>query len=154
MQYFKLVRDGIDPTPFLAEIAANQDAFEANRGRQEKIAVQRESLAIPLRGIKASAIAGRKRRDVHESRWTTGSRQFPVARAFLKQAALAMDGLLSRAKIVCLPPGTPGLSSHRSRRILPPAQSLPSRAAVLGIVDAGRGRRAADAGRRAVVVRQ
>lgn len=105
MQYFKLVRDGIDPAPFLAEIAANQEAFEANRGRQEKIAVQRESLAIPLRGLKASAIAGRKRRDVHESRWTTGSRQFPVARAFLKQSAHAMDSLLSRAKIVCLPPG-------------------------------------------------
>ncbi len=105
MQYFRLVQDGIDPVPFLNEIAANQGAFDRNRGRQEKIAVQREALAIPLRGVRASRIAGRKRRDVHESRWTSGSAQFPLARAFLEQSALALGSLLSRAKIVSLPPG-------------------------------------------------
>jgi aspartyl/asparaginyl beta-hydroxylase (cupin superfamily) len=62
-------------------------------------------MAIPLRGLRVSAIQGRKRRDVHESRWTTGSRSFPLARAFLKQTARALDSELSRAKIVCLPPG-------------------------------------------------
>lgn len=105
MRYFQLVREGIDPDPLLAEIAAVDNAFAAYRGRQEKIAVQREALAIPLRGIKASAVGDRKRRDVHESRWTTGSRHYPLARAFLEQTAQALGSELSRAKIVCLPPG-------------------------------------------------
>jgi len=105
VKYFRLIKAGIDPAPFLAEIAAIPDAFDMQRGRQNKVAVQREARAIPLRGLRASAIAGRKRRDVHESRWTTISRQYPLARAFLEETALALDSELSRAKIVSLPPG-------------------------------------------------
>ncbi|WP_285713238.1 aspartyl/asparaginyl beta-hydroxylase domain-containing protein [Erythrobacter oryzae] len=105
MKYFRLVRERIDTAPLLAEIAANTGAFEAHRGRQEKVTVQREALAIPLRGVRASAIGERQRRDVHETRWTSGSPQYPLARAFLKSIARDLDGELSRAKIVCLPPG-------------------------------------------------
>lgn len=105
MKYFKLFQSGIEPGPLLSEIAANENAFDQNRGRQEKIAVQREAKAIPLRGLRASAIGGRKRSDVHESRWTTGSQQYPIARAFLEQVAQQQGGALSRAKLVCLPPG-------------------------------------------------
>ena len=105
MQYFKRVRSGIDPRPFLDEIASVNGAWEATTGRQDKIAVQREALAIPLRGLRKSAIGERKRRDVHESRWTTASKAYPVARAFLEEIATALDSELSRAKIVCLPAG-------------------------------------------------
>ena len=105
MKYFRLVRDHIDPAPLLAEIATNESAFEAHRGRQEKVRVQREALAIPLRGLRASAIGERQRRDVHESRWTSGSKKYPLARGFLKTIAGELGGALSRAKIVCLPPG-------------------------------------------------
>lgn len=105
MKFFRLLQSCIDPQPLLAEIAAVEGAFEQNRGRQEKIAVQREALSIPLRGVRLSAIGNRKRRDVHESRWTTGSRQFPLARAFLKDIAARQTSLLSRAKFVSLPPG-------------------------------------------------
>jgi aspartyl/asparaginyl beta-hydroxylase (cupin superfamily) len=105
MKYFRLLEAAIDPAPFLTEIAAQNDAFAQNRGRQEKIAVQREALAIPLRGLRASAIGQRKRRDVHESRWTTTSQSYPVARDFLHQIAGKLESELSRAKIVCLPPG-------------------------------------------------
>jgi quercetin dioxygenase-like cupin family protein len=105
MKYFKLLQSGIDPGPLLAEIAAIDNAFDENRGRQEKIAVQREAKAIPLRGLRVSAVGERKRRDVHESRWTNGSQRYPLACAFLEQAASQYGGLLSRAKIVCLPPG-------------------------------------------------
>lgn len=105
MRYFELIRAGIDPVPFLAEIEADGHCWALATGRQEKIAVQREALSIPLRGLRKSAIAGRKRRDVHESRWTTASRRHPAARAFLAETAAARDGLLSRAKIVCLPAG-------------------------------------------------
>ena len=105
MNHFKLIQSGIDPEPFLDEIASVEGAWEAATGRQDKIAVQREALAIPLRGLKKSAIGERRRRDVHESRWTAGSQHYPVARAFLRATATMLDSLLSRAKIVCLPAG-------------------------------------------------
>jgi hypothetical protein len=105
MRHFKLIRSGIDPKPFLDEIASVEGAWDGATGRQEKIAVQREAKAIPLRGLRKSAIRGRPRRDVHESRWTGGSARFPVARAFLLETAAALDALPGRAKIVCLPAG-------------------------------------------------
>ena len=105
MQYFRLIRSDVDPNPLLDEIASIDDAWGAATGRQDKIAVQREALAIPLRGLRKSAIGGRDRRDVHESRWTTTSRLYPLACDFLKDTANALDSRLSRAKIVCLPAG-------------------------------------------------
>lgn len=105
MQHFKLIRSGIDPRPLLAEIASVDGAWAQATGRQQKIDVQREALAIPLRGLRASALAGRKRRDVHESRWTYGAAQYPLACRFLEDTAFALDSLMGRAKIVCLPAG-------------------------------------------------
>ncbi len=105
MQYFKCLASDIDPSPFLKEIAAAEDPWAISTGRQDKIAVQREALSIPLRGLRKSAIAGRERRDVHESRWTSGSVAFPLASGFLCRIAREQDSLLSRAKIVCLPAG-------------------------------------------------
>lgn len=105
MEYFKLIDDAVDPKPFLAAIDSVDDAWSLSTGRQDKIAVQREALAIPLRGLRKSAINGRARRDVHESRWTTGSQRFPFIRAYLEDTAERLDSLLSRAKIVCLPAG-------------------------------------------------
>lgn len=105
MKYFRRIKSGIDPKPFLDEIAAIDDAWDSATGRQDKIEVQREALSIPLRGLRKSAIGARKRRDVHETRWTTGSKLYPRARRFLKQIAQDQAALLSRAKIVCLPAG-------------------------------------------------
>jgi aspartyl/asparaginyl beta-hydroxylase (cupin superfamily) len=105
MKYFDRIRHGIPTEPFLREIATVDGAWARATGRQDKIAVQREALAIPLRGLRKSQIYGRARRDVHESRWTTGSRAFPLARAFIAEVATALDADLGRAKIVCLPAG-------------------------------------------------
>jgi Aspartyl/Asparaginyl beta-hydroxylase len=105
MRYFNRIEQGVDPAPFLAEIAAREDAFAAATGRQDKIAVQREALAIPLRGVRKSALAGRDPRDVHESRWTSGATGYPMACAFISRIAEQLDSELSRAKIVCLPAG-------------------------------------------------
>ena len=74
MQYFKRLKSNVDTAPFLAEIESVSKAWDAATGRQDKIAVQREAKAIPLRGLRKSAIKGRERRDVHESRWPAGSR--------------------------------------------------------------------------------
>lgn len=105
MQYFKRILDNVPTEPLLYEIASVDDAWAQATGRQDKIAVQREALAIPLRGLRKSQIYGRKRRDVHETRWTTGSVAFPLARAFIADAATRLDADLGRAKIVCLPAG-------------------------------------------------
>ncbi|MEL7260903.1 MAG: aspartyl/asparaginyl beta-hydroxylase domain-containing protein [Pseudomonadota bacterium] len=105
MKYFKKIRSDVPVAPFLSEIARVDDAWANATGRQDKIAVQREALAIPLRGLRKSMLLGRARRDVHESRWTTGSVNFPVARAFLEDVSAELDADLSRAKIVCLPAG-------------------------------------------------
>jgi len=105
MKYFKRILKDIPTEPLLREIASVNDAWAQATGRQDKIAVQREALAIPLRGLRKSQIYGRKRRDVHESRWTTSSVAFPLARAFITEIATRLDADLSRAKIVCLPGG-------------------------------------------------
>ena len=105
MRYFRCVRDAIDVHPFLDEIASIPDAWHLSTGRQDKIAVQREAQAIPLRGLVKSKINGRARRDVHESRFTTSSRPFVVARAFLESFAAAQQAEMGRAKIVRLMPG-------------------------------------------------
>ena len=105
MQHFEKVKSFVDPAPFLAEISAVDGAWDMSTGRQDKIKVQREALAIPLRGLRKSAIRGRDRRDVHESRWTTGAARFPLAQQFLIDFAEERDALLSRAKIVSLPAG-------------------------------------------------
>ncbi len=105
MKHFKRIGPLIDVRPFLDEITGLDDAWDASTSRQEKIAVQREALAIPLRGLRKSAIGNRKRRDVHESRWTTGSARYPVACRFLMETADRLDALPGRAKIVSLPAG-------------------------------------------------
>lgn len=105
MKHFNRIRANVDTEPFLAELAAHDDVWNRITGRQDKIAVQREALAIPLRGLRKSMIYGRKRSDVHESRWTTTSADFPTARAFLDDIANALACDLSRAKIVSLPAG-------------------------------------------------
>ncbi|MEM9671906.1 MAG: aspartyl/asparaginyl beta-hydroxylase domain-containing protein [Bacteroidota bacterium] len=105
MKYFKRIKQNIATEPFLAQIDAIEDAWAGSTGRQDKIKVQREALAIPLRGLRKSAIGDRKRRDVHESRWTTGSKQYPVFVDFLENFAQEQNEILGRAKVVCLPAG-------------------------------------------------
>jgi hypothetical protein len=105
LNFFERVATDVDVQPFLDEIAAQPGAWDAATGRQDKIKVQREARAIPLRGLRKSKIGDRQRRDVHESRWTSGSAAYPHARAFLEAFAEQLPGHLGRAKLVCLPPG-------------------------------------------------
>ena len=105
MKYFRRIKHDVDVKPFLDEIASIREAWNLSIGRQNKIAVQREAQAIPLRGLVGSKIGNRKRRDVYESRYTTASRKFIVARAFLESFAAEEDAELSRARIVRLMPG-------------------------------------------------
>lgn len=105
MKYFKRILADVPTEPLLRELASVDDAWAQATGRQDKIAVQREALAIPLRGLRKSRIYGRPRRDVHESRWTSSAAAFPLACAFITDVANRLDADLSRARIVCLPAG-------------------------------------------------
>ena len=105
MKYFRRMKHKIDVHPFLDEITSLASVWDLSTGRQEKIEVQREAQAIPLRGLVKSKIGDRKRRDVHESRYTTTSQNFHIARQFLESFAAEQDAELGRAKIVRLMPG-------------------------------------------------
>lgn len=105
MKYFRLIESGVPTGPFLDEISAVSEAWSSSTGRQDKIAVQREAKAIPLRGLRKSAIGDRKRRDVHESRWTRTSEPYGHARNFLSTFARSRGAKLGRAKLVMLPAG-------------------------------------------------
>jgi aspartyl/asparaginyl beta-hydroxylase (cupin superfamily) len=64
--------------------------------------------------LRKSCIGDSKRRDVHESRYTTLSRSFPSVVSFIEEFADDVGAKLGRAKIVRLPPGHRVLP-HRDR---------------------------------------
>ncbi len=105
MQYFRKVHDEIAVAPFLEEIAALADVWTGQAPRQPSAPVQREAPAIVLRGLRKSLQGDRPRRDVHASRWTTGSARLPGCRRFLDMFARSQNCLMGRAKIVRLPAG-------------------------------------------------
>jgi aspartyl/asparaginyl beta-hydroxylase (cupin superfamily) len=104
MKNFCLLQQDMPVRILLDEIARLPNAWDLQTGRQ-RITVQREARAIPLRGLRTSKIRGRARRDVHETRFTTLSRQFPQAIRFICDWAERLDSELARAKLVSLPPG-------------------------------------------------
>ena len=105
MQNFRLIEESVQISPLLREIDSVEGAWDLNQGRQSTIKVQREAKAIPIRGLRKSKIAGRKKWDVHESRFTNISQNFPLVRAQLEHWAAKLNGELSRAKVVKLEPG-------------------------------------------------
>jgi ABC-type multidrug transport system fused ATPase/permease subunit len=113
MKNFRRIQEKTDITPILEELARQPEAWHAQPGRQ-RIAVQREAESIPIRGLRKTAIGERKRRDVHESRYTTLSQRFLSVVAFIEDFADEQGAALGRAKIVRLPPGAQ-VFPHRDR---------------------------------------
>lgn len=105
MSNFVLIRPGIDPQPFLDEIEQFPDVWKMDQSRQKKLMVQREAQSFPLRGLVSSKIAGRKRRHVHESRYTARADSFPRVIKFVKEFARSVNADLGRIRVVNLPPG-------------------------------------------------
>jgi len=104
MDYFKLIRSGIDIAPLLAEVDSNEQAWLIDTSRQDKIRVQRDTNTIFI----SSAV---HRPDLpvnenQESRLTAVSESFPKALAFMTEFAQEMNCRLSRATIVRLKPKT------------------------------------------------
>jgi hypothetical protein len=105
MKHFRLIRAGIDLEPLRLELGRHSSAWNAQLGRQLTAPAQRHTNAIPLRGLRRSRIQGRRRRDVHESRWTSLSAQFPATVAFIEEFAAEQRGTPGRARFALLPPG-------------------------------------------------
>ena len=105
MEHFCLIRAGVDLEPLRLELANHSGAWDAQQGRQLTSPAQRHTNAIPLRGLRRSCIRGRRRRDVHESRWTSLSAQFPATKAFIESCATEQQGKPGRARFARLPPG-------------------------------------------------
>lgn len=105
MQHFRLVKNDVDTTALRHELAEHATLWLAETGRQQKAPAQKDTNAIPLRGLRRSKICGRRRRDVHESRYTTIARKFPSTVQLLKALAAELGGELGRAKLARLPPG-------------------------------------------------
>lgn len=104
LKFFRRLKADVDVQPIVAELAAQPEAWFQQTGRQ-RVRVQAEALAIPIRGLRKSKMVGIARREVQESRYTTLSRSFPVVRAFIEAFAAEVGGRVARAKIVNLPPG-------------------------------------------------
>src|SRR6056297_2623563 len=105
MQHFRRVREHVDLEPLLAELAEHDVLWAAQPGRQLTAPAQRHTNAIPIRGLRRSRIRGRRRRDVHESRYTSLSASFPATVAFIEAFAAERNGALGRARYARLPPG-------------------------------------------------
>jgi hypothetical protein len=105
MEHFRLIRAGVDLESLRLELRSHSDAWDIQQGRQLTAPAQRHTNAIPLRGLRRSRIRGRRRRDVHESRWTSLSAEFPATRAFIEAVAAEQQGEPGRARFARLPPG-------------------------------------------------
>ena len=105
MEHFRLIRASVDLEPLQLELGRHSSAWDVQVGRQLTSPAQRHTNAIPLRGLRRSCIRGRRRRDVHESRWTSLSAQFPATVAFIEEFAAEQRGTPGRARFALLPPG-------------------------------------------------
>ena len=102
MNYFKLIRSGIDVAPLLEEVNSREQAWLLNTSRQDKIRVQRDTNTIFISGPVARPDLNVN--ENQESELTAISELFPKALAFMSDVAKEMDSQLSRATIVRLKP--------------------------------------------------
>ena len=105
MQHFRRIRADVDLEPLLAELGRHDALWAAQPGRQLTAPAQRHTNAIPIRGLRRSRIRGRRRRDLHESRYTSMAASFPATVAFIESFAADRQGSLGRARYARLPPG-------------------------------------------------
>lgn len=101
---FHRFRAGLDVSALVCEVDANANLWLADTGRQERIAVQRETNAIFLRVADLRRSGGRDSRDVQECRTASEAARFPRVMRFLQEFARTRRAELQRAMIVRLKP--------------------------------------------------
>lgn len=105
MKHFDRIFKDFDKASIVKEVMGQPEMWLWDTSRQKKLKVQSESNAIPIRALDSSAINGRDRRDVHESKYTPIASHFPETIAFLESFARSQNAQLGRARIVRLGPG-------------------------------------------------
>jgi hypothetical protein len=108
MKHFKLIAEGIDTAPYLAEIAANSELWDEDTSRQEKIVTQRETRTITLRSHAAQAsLDSRVRRAKpigYRGQPSEMSSRLPLISTYVDQLVLGMNGVIGRAVMTNLRP--------------------------------------------------
>src|SRR5579863_3804071 len=102
MNYFKLIRSGIDIAPLLEEVNSQEQAWLIDTGRQDRIRAQRDTNTIFL--CAAVHRPDLRVNENQETRLTSASKLFPRALAFMTAFAREMNCSLSRATVVRLKP--------------------------------------------------
>lgn len=100
MSDFKLIKSGIDPKPFLEEVALYEDYWDTKRARA--ISVQRETLSMPL--IMGLREEGKETLDSHTQIKTILWDFFPYTTNWLEGIATELQATLSRVNIISLKP--------------------------------------------------
>jgi hypothetical protein len=109
VRYFRLVANGVNIGPLLAELDSQADAWTVNIVRQHRSPAQRHTQSILLRTASYRADLGGI--DNHETIDRPMARRFPRALAFMRRFADSVDSALCRAMIVRLAAGA-AVSPH------------------------------------------
>ena len=117
MKHLKKIKDGIDVTPYIDELSAQTEMFEADSSRQKGIPVQRETKAVLLFGVDVGD-ADRSQLDYafldtqarigmpirYRGRATPESKMVPNCAQFVRDLCCDMKGVPGRAVIARLGP--------------------------------------------------
>lgn len=102
---FRVLKQGIDIAPLMAEITDKSAFWLYDPSRQKKLLVQQETQSIFLRRAAKPFPPGVKdARDVHESCLTEIAQEFPVAMNWVEEFVKEIGGELGRVNIVQLAP--------------------------------------------------
>jgi hypothetical protein len=108
LQHFKLIAEGIDTRPYLAEIEANSELWSMDTSRQEKITTQRETETITLRSHASQAsIDSRVRRARpigYRGKPSEMSARLPLLCGFVDELVGSLDGSMGRVVMAKLRP--------------------------------------------------
>lgn len=108
MKHLKLITKNIDVRALVSEIESNSELWYADTSRQEKIPVQRETLAIALRcHAETAGEDSRVRRAKplgYQGRPTPMSEKFPVTSEYVDELARSMSATMGRCVLARLEP--------------------------------------------------
>lgn len=108
MKHLKLIAKDIDVRPLVEEIESNSELWYADTSRQDKIQVQRETLAIALRCHGETAGEDSRVRRAkplgYQGRPTPDSEKFPVTSEYVDQLARIMSATMGRCVLARLQP--------------------------------------------------
>jgi len=104
---FRRLESGIDPSPFLDELARHPEVWSADAHRQSTVSVQRETEAVMVCGHDAH-LSFREARTRHPVRYvgrpTPTASKLPSSLGFVRRLAARERGLPGRAVVVRLRP--------------------------------------------------